>query len=179
MEIIPEYSLEGLMLKLELQYIWLPYVRNWLTGKHPDAGQDWRQEEKGMTEDEMFGWHHRLNGHEFEQAPGVGDGQESLVCCSPRDCRVRHYWVTEPNWPHRVPDREYGQSLVVGSRNHVELQGLHQVHWHLVCGLHPGRDTLQQTHLPQEALPRPAETRSEYSWILISEKPKLYKKFKS
>ena len=51
--------------------------------KDPDAGKDWRQEEKGMTEDEMVGWHHWLNGPEFEQAPGVGDGQESLACCSP------------------------------------------------------------------------------------------------
>ena len=52
-------------------------------GKDPDAGKDWRQE-KGTTEDEMVGWHHQLDGHEFEQALGVGDGQESLVCCSPR-----------------------------------------------------------------------------------------------
>ena len=49
-------------------------VKSWLTGKDPDAGKGWRQEEKGMTEDEMVGWHHRLNGHEFEQAPGAGDG---------------------------------------------------------------------------------------------------------
>ena len=52
-------------------------------GKAPDAGKDGRQKEKGTTEDEMVGWHHRLNGHEFEQAPGVGDGQGSLACCSP------------------------------------------------------------------------------------------------
>ena len=54
-----------------------------LTGKDPDAGKDCWQEEKGMTEDEMVGWHHQLNGHEFEQALGVGDGQGSMVCCSP------------------------------------------------------------------------------------------------
>ena len=54
-----------------------------LTGKHRDAGVDWRQEEKGTTEDEMVGWHHQLDGHEFEQALGVGDGQGSLECCSP------------------------------------------------------------------------------------------------
>ena len=57
-------------------------MENRLLGKDPDAGKDWRQEEKGMTEDEMVGWHHRLNGHEFEQALGVGDGQGSLVYCS-------------------------------------------------------------------------------------------------
>ena len=67
----------------ETPVLWPPDGKNWLIGKDSDAGQDWRQEEKGMTEDEMVGWHPRLNGHEFEQAPGVGDGQGSLACCSP------------------------------------------------------------------------------------------------
>ena len=62
---------------------WPLDAKNWLTGKDPDAGKDWRCEEKGMTEDEMVGWHHQLDGHEFEQAPGVGDGQGCLVCYSP------------------------------------------------------------------------------------------------
>ena len=61
-----------------------------LIGKDPDAGTDCRQEEKGMTEDERVGWHHPLDGHEFEQAPGVGDGQGGLACCSPWGCRVGH-----------------------------------------------------------------------------------------
>ena len=61
--------------------LWPPDMKNWLTDH--GAGRDWRQEEKGKTEDEMVGWHHRLNGHEFEYAPGVGDGQGSLACCSP------------------------------------------------------------------------------------------------
>ena len=74
----------GLMLNLKLHYCGLD-VENWLIGKDPDAGKDRRQEEKGTTEDEMVGRHHQLYGHEFEQAPGVGDGQGSLVCCSPRD----------------------------------------------------------------------------------------------
>ena len=60
-----------------------PDTKNWLIAKNPDAGKDWRQEEKGMTEDEMAGWHHWFDGHEFEQAPGVGDGQRGLACCSP------------------------------------------------------------------------------------------------
>ena len=64
----------------ETPILWPPDVKNWLLGKDPDAGKDWRQEKKGVTEDEMVGWHHRLNEHEFEQAPGVGDGQGSLVC---------------------------------------------------------------------------------------------------
>ena len=62
-EISPEYSLQGLMVKLKL---WAPDAKNWLIGKDPDAGKDWRWEEKGMTEDKMFGWHHQLDGHEFE-----------------------------------------------------------------------------------------------------------------
>ena len=71
----------------ETPILWPPDVKSWLLGKHPDAGKDWRQEEKGMTEDEMVGWHHWLDGHEFEQALGVGDGQGSLVCCSPWGCK--------------------------------------------------------------------------------------------
>ena len=64
--------------------VWPPDVKNWLTWKDPDAGKDWRQVEKGMTEDEMVGWHHWLDGHEFEQVPRAGGGQGSLVCRSPR-----------------------------------------------------------------------------------------------
>ena len=71
----------------EAPLLWPPDVKSWLIGKHPDAGKDWRQEEKGMTEDEMVGWHHRLNGHGFEQTPGVGEGQGSLACCSPWGCK--------------------------------------------------------------------------------------------
>ena len=64
-EISPEYSLEGLMLN-ETPILWPPDAKKWLIGKDPDAGKDWRQEEKGRTEDEIVGWHHQLNGHEFE-----------------------------------------------------------------------------------------------------------------
>ena len=67
----------------ETQILWPPDAKNWLLGKDSDAGKDWRQEEKEMTEDEMVGWHHWLNGREFEQAPGGGEGQGSLACCSP------------------------------------------------------------------------------------------------
>ena len=82
-EISPEYSLEGLMPKLKLQYFGHLIQRTNSLEKTLMAGKDRRQEEKGMTEDEMVGWHHRLNGHEFEQALGVGDRQGSLACCSP------------------------------------------------------------------------------------------------
>ena len=66
----------------ETSILWPPYAKNWLIGKDPDAEQDWRQE-KGTAEDDIVGWHHQLCGHEFEQAPGVGEGQGSLVSCSP------------------------------------------------------------------------------------------------
>ena len=67
----------------EAPILWSPDAKSWLTGKDPDAGKDWRQEEKGATEDEMVGWHHRLDGHGFEQTPGDSEGQRSLACCSP------------------------------------------------------------------------------------------------
>ena len=73
--------------EVEIPIFWPPDAKNGLTGKDPDAGQDWRWEEKGTTEDEMVEWHHQLDGHEFEQAPGVGDGQGSLVGCSPWGCK--------------------------------------------------------------------------------------------
>ena len=67
----------------EAPILQLPDVNSQLTGKDPDVGKDWRKEEKGMTEDEMVGWHYRLSGHEFEQTPGHGEGQGSLACYSP------------------------------------------------------------------------------------------------
>ena len=74
-------------------------MKNWLIGKDPDAGKDWGQEGKDMTEDEMVGWHHQLSGHEFEQTPGVGDGQGSLALLQSVVLqRVEHSWVTELNW---------------------------------------------------------------------------------
>ena len=74
----------------ETLILWTPVERNWLLGIDPDAGKDWRQEEKGMTEDEMVRWQHWLNGHEFEETPGDGKGQGGLACCS--------------SWGHKKPD---------------------------------------------------------------------------
>ena len=91
----PGCSLEGLMLKLKLQYF--GYLMWRLIGKDSDAGKDWRQE-KGTTEDKMVGWHHWRNGHEFEYALGVGDGQGSLVYCSPWGHKESDMTVTELNW---------------------------------------------------------------------------------
>ena len=94
--ISPEHSLEGLTLKLKLQYFGHLIQRtDSLEKKDPDAGKVWRQEEKGMTEDEMVGWHHQLDRHEFEQASGVGDGQGSLACCSPWGVTKSQTWLSD------------------------------------------------------------------------------------
>ena len=82
--------------------LWPPDVKNQLIWKDPITGKDWRQEEKGTTENEMVGWHHQLNGHESEQAPGAGDGQGILVCCSPWGHRVRHDKATDLNWTNKA-----------------------------------------------------------------------------
>ena len=95
----------------ETPILWLPDVKSWLIGKDPDAGKDWGQEEKGRTKDEMVGWHHQLDGHEFEQTPGVGDGQESLACCSPWGCKDSDTteWL---NWA--------GKSVLLWEKHHWE-----------------------------------------------------------
>ena len=92
----------------EASTLWPLDWKKWLIGKDPDAWKDWRREEKGTTEDEMVGWRHWLNGHEFEQASGDGDGQGSLVCCSPWGSKEQlnwtgHDWATELNWYIYVP----------------------------------------------------------------------------
>ena len=81
----------------EAPILWLPDAKNWLLWKDTDAGKNWRQEEKGTTEEEMVGWHHQLDGCEFEQVLGVGDVQGSLACGNPRGCKESD--MTErPNW---------------------------------------------------------------------------------
>ena len=89
----------------ETTILWPPDLKNQLIGKDPDAGKDWRQEEKGTTEDEMVGWHHWLKGHEFEQAPGVGDGQGGLACFSPWGCKESdtNEWL---NWVEELKETE-------------------------------------------------------------------------
>ena len=98
----------------ETPIFWPPDGKNWLIGKDPDAGQYWRLEEKWMTEDEMVGWHHQLDGHEFEQALGVGDGQGSLACCSPwcwkeSDTTGRLNWL--PLWCSRIISTSQGHLI--------------------------------------------------------------------
>ena len=86
-EISPGCSLEGMMLKLKLQYFGHLTQRVDSLEKDPAAGRDWGQEEKGTAEDEMAGWHHGFDGHEFEWTPGVGDGQGGLACCNSWGCK--------------------------------------------------------------------------------------------
>ena len=81
----------------ETPILWPPDGKNWLICKDPDAGKDWRQEEKGTTEDEVAGWHHQLYGSEFEWTLGVGDGQGGLACCSPWGCKESEM-TKQLNW---------------------------------------------------------------------------------
>ena len=83
--------------KAEAPVVWPPHVKSWLIGKDSDAGRDWGQEEKGTTEDEMAGWHHRLDGCEFEWTPGDGDGQGGLACCDSW-CRKESDTTERLNW---------------------------------------------------------------------------------
>ena len=97
-EISPGISLEGLMLRLKLQYSGPPHAKSWLIGKESDAWRDWGQEEKGMTEDEMAGWHHWLDGCESGWTPGVGDGQGGLACCDSWVTKSRTWLSNWTNW---------------------------------------------------------------------------------
>ena len=115
-EINPEYSLEAPIL-------WPPDAKNWLTVKDPDAGKDWRQEEKGTTEDEMVGWHHRLRGHEFEQAPGDGEVQGSLACCTPWGAKS---WIWLSDWATTCKPVDFEQI-----DNPLECEWLHPINWKL------------------------------------------------
>ena len=83
--------------EVETSILWPPHAKSWLVGKDPGAGKDWGQEEKGMTEDEMAGWHHWLDGREFGWTPGVGDGQGGLACCDWWGCKesITTEWL---NW---------------------------------------------------------------------------------
>ena len=109
-EINPGIFLEEMILKLKLQYFCHLMWRVDSLEK-TDAGRDWRQEEKGTTEDEMAGWHYWLNGSESEWTPGVGYGQGGLTCCDSWGCRVGHDWATGLNWTE-LNTRTEGRSLI-------------------------------------------------------------------
>ena len=101
----------------ETSILWPPHAKSWLIGKDPNAGKDWGQEEKGMTEDEMGRWHHRLNRHGFVWTPGIGDEQGGLACCNSWVRRVGHDcdW-TELNWNHQakfIETRPISQTVLI------------------------------------------------------------------
>ena len=107
----------------ETPILWPPDKKSWLIGKDPDAEKDWRQEEKGMTEDEMFGWHHWLDGQEFEQALGVGEGKPGVLQ-SMGSQKVGHNWVTELNWTVETESYQSSQSFFcLWLRGQGPLQG--------------------------------------------------------
>ena len=95
--------IERTHVEAETPVLWPPDAKSWLIWKNPESGKDWRQEEKGTTEDEMVGWHHRLNGHEFGWTPGAGDGQGGLACCSP--------------WGHKESDTNEWTELSQNEKN--------------------------------------------------------------
>ena len=132
----------------ETPILWL-LDEKWLIGKDPDARKDWGQEEKGMMEDEMVGWHHQLDGHEFEQAPGVGDGQGGPAHGrqSMGLQRVRHNWATELNWTETTG--KFGDF----PKGHWEVRTSD-----IICGmqmkawtLNPNAKTFQTANAEQEA----------------------------
>ena len=104
----------------EALILWPPDVKSWLIWKDPDLGKDWRQEEKGTTENEMVGWHHQLHVHEFEQALEIGDGQGNLMCCSPWCHRVWRDWATELTYYNAIlksTTRKQCQTLQVNGQS--------------------------------------------------------------
>ena len=135
----------------ETPVLWPSDAKNWLIGKDPDSGKDWRQEEKGTTEDEMIGWHHQPDGHQFEQALGVGDGQGSLACCSPWGCKesstterlnwtakpaFRDKWSLETRWSFRIQYSFYKSVTLPPSHQQVcGMSILESQHYHDVAHL--------------------------------------------
>ena len=113
--------------KAETPVLWPLHANSWLTGKDPDAGRDWGQEEKGVTEDEMAGWHHRLDGHEFEWTPRVGDGQGGLACCNSwgrkeSDTTERLNWTELSKYKSDGSGCHRGQSIVKARGSGKQLQ---------------------------------------------------------
>ena len=176
----------------ETPTLWPPNVKNLLIGKYPDAGKDWRPEEKGMTEDEKFGWHHWLNGKEFEQAPGDSERQGSLTCCRPwvtmsqtwlSNWKTKNFitcykcatlvevvtngeWCscfgTDSIWGISVASQFLAQSL---SHVHHQLPEFRQTHVHRVS------DAIQPSHplpSPSPPAPNPSPHQSLFQWVSSS-----------
>ena len=127
----------------ETPILWPPDAKNWFIGIDPVAGKDWRREVKGTPEDEIVGWHHQLDGHEFDQASGVGDGQESLACCSPWGHKeLDTTWATELT-EHSSPQSFCHQGPVFWKTIFPWIEGVRARVWfqddwralHLLCTL--------------------------------------------
>ena len=111
----------------ETPVLWPPHAKSWLTGKDPDAGRNWGQEEKGTIEDEMVGWHHRLDGHEFEWTQGVGDGQGGLACCDSWGHKESD--MTEQlNWTELMTSKHLNLNYFFSYGSKLILQSLTQAH---------------------------------------------------
>ena len=136
--------------KAETPVLWPPHAKSWLIGKDSGAGKDWRQEEKGTTGDEMVGWHRRLDGHEFEQAPGVGDGQGSLACCSPWGRKEPH--MTEQlNWTEQPEGSSTGMPQARQGTEQENIPtcqqtGYFKSSWAHSCSLNTTLDTILPPH---------------------------------
>ena len=119
----------------EALILWTPDGKSRFIRKDPDPGKDWRQEKKGTTEDEMVGWHHRLNGHESEQALGDGEGQGSLVCCNPWVSKSRTQlsdWITtgsssDQSWACELGHKRWW--LKKKAHEEMEAKGNRTIYW--------------------------------------------------
>ena len=120
--------------KTEIPVLWPPHVKSWLIGKDSDAGRDWGQEEKAMTEDEMAGWHHWLDGCESQWTPGVGDGQGGLACCDSWG-RKESDTTEQLNWTELVVSLLYSTSLKLKTNLFTESITLSCIGKHLANSL--------------------------------------------
>ena len=121
--------------------LWPPHVKSWLIGKDPDAGRDWEQEEKGMTEDEMAGWHHWLDGRESEWTPGVGDGQGGLACCDSWG-RKESDMTERLNWTD-------GRQLPYFGSGTMKRKSRPHCHWGLMLWFSVALDSWVASHQPR------------------------------
>ena len=118
----------------EAPTLWSPDEKSQLIGKVPDAGKDWRREEKGTTEDDMVGWHHQLNGHEFEQALEDGDGRGSLACCTPWGCKESDTTEQLTNNNKKLFTRVYPRNSFPPSQPVLTFKSLYGILFSLVTG---------------------------------------------
>ena len=109
-------------IEAETSMLWPPDAKSWFIWKDPDAGKDWGQEGKRTTEDEMVGWHHQLNGHEFEQTPGDSGGQRTLACCTVHGVVKSRTWPRDWTTPNKNNKRQYVTGIGSNSEMTVALK---------------------------------------------------------